>query len=464
MLIFDGTKWKDAPASAVSNGADYNAPLSITSNTVSISQSGVGTDGFLSTTDWNTFNGKENVLSFNSPLSRSVDAISLNTVTVPFGGTGIVTTTAYGIITGGTTATGSFQNVGSLGTSGQVLTSSGAASLPTWTTIGGGGGLEVGVTAITSGTANRFLFEDGSNVLQENVALTFDGTDLNFSPSGLFTIGSVTTTITNPLGIGTAAPTAKLHIVGTGTTSATYWLKGDNSSGTPMLYGKNDGLLEFGDYLTLNDMVVGNRATFNILDDTLRFQSTSTNFIEILPTRTDFHGQISIINTDGLTLDKTGGTSERMKILVDNVEVNHIQSVNTDLVISTGGGGITERMRVTFDGIVKLSARLSEVQGADIASATNITLGFDGNSFELTGTTQVDLLTSTGWQEGSAITLIANESVTIADAVATAGAAVTILLDGSANFSMTAQDTLTLKLLSTTAGGQAWIEVGRTVI
>jgi len=48
------------------------------------------------------------------------------------GGTGVATTTAYGVLHGGTTATGAFQNSGTPGTSGTVLTSTGATSLPTW--------------------------------------------------------------------------------------------------------------------------------------------------------------------------------------------------------------------------------------------------------------------------------------------------------------------------------------------
>ena len=53
-------------------------------------------------------------------------------VTVPYGGTGNTTFTAYSVICAGTTATGVFQNVSGVGTSGQVLTSNGAALLPTW--------------------------------------------------------------------------------------------------------------------------------------------------------------------------------------------------------------------------------------------------------------------------------------------------------------------------------------------
>ena len=59
------------------------------------------------------------------------------TVTVAQGGTGVSTTTAYGLIAAGTTSTGAFQQVSGTGTSGQVLTSNGAGALPTWQTSSG---------------------------------------------------------------------------------------------------------------------------------------------------------------------------------------------------------------------------------------------------------------------------------------------------------------------------------------
>lgn len=48
------------------------------------------------------------------------------------GGTGKATMTAYAMLAGGTTTTGTLQQVSGVGTSGQVLTSTGASSLPTW--------------------------------------------------------------------------------------------------------------------------------------------------------------------------------------------------------------------------------------------------------------------------------------------------------------------------------------------
>jgi hypothetical protein len=53
--------------------------------------------------------------------------------------------TAYSVICGGITSADAFQNVSGVGTTGQVLTSNGAASLPTWQTSSTGTGVNVQV-------------------------------------------------------------------------------------------------------------------------------------------------------------------------------------------------------------------------------------------------------------------------------------------------------------------------------
>ena len=65
-------------------------------------------------------------------------------VVVAYGGTGDSTFTAYSLIAAGTTATGAFQNVSGVGTSGQILTSNGAGSLPTWQANAASGTVDVG--------------------------------------------------------------------------------------------------------------------------------------------------------------------------------------------------------------------------------------------------------------------------------------------------------------------------------
>jgi|SRR5882672_8747043 len=63
--------------------------------------------------------------------------VTTGTVTVPAGGTGLNSTTPYGVICGGTTSTANFQNAGT-GTAGQVLTSNGGASIATWQSLPSG--------------------------------------------------------------------------------------------------------------------------------------------------------------------------------------------------------------------------------------------------------------------------------------------------------------------------------------
>lgn len=70
-------------------------------------------------------------------LSGSINLATQVTGTLPVanGGTGATTQTAYAVLCGGTTGTGAYQSIASVGTSGQVLTSNGASALPTFQTI-----------------------------------------------------------------------------------------------------------------------------------------------------------------------------------------------------------------------------------------------------------------------------------------------------------------------------------------
>ena len=68
------------------------------------------------------------------PLTTGVTG----TLPVANGGTGNATATAYAVQCGGTTSTGAYQSIASVGTSGQVLTSNGAGALPTFQAAAGG--------------------------------------------------------------------------------------------------------------------------------------------------------------------------------------------------------------------------------------------------------------------------------------------------------------------------------------
>lgn len=52
-----------------------------TGTTIQVAQSGVSTSGFLSSTDWNTFNGKQGALTFTAPLVNTSGTVSIPTAT-----------------------------------------------------------------------------------------------------------------------------------------------------------------------------------------------------------------------------------------------------------------------------------------------------------------------------------------------------------------------------------------------
>jgi hypothetical protein len=106
----------------LAGGGDLSA-----NRTLSITQANTSTNGFLSSTDWNTFNGKQNALGY-TPVPET------RTLTI-----------------NGTT---------------QDLSANRTFTIAT--------GLTVGTTAIASGAVNRILFQGTGNVLQESLKFTFD--------------------------------------------------------------------------------------------------------------------------------------------------------------------------------------------------------------------------------------------------------------------------------------------------
>lgn len=74
-----------------------------------------------------------------TPSGANLNSALTSQIPVTAGGTNNTAFTAYSVICAGTTSTGSFQNVSGVGTSGQVLTSNGASTLPTWQTAASGG-------------------------------------------------------------------------------------------------------------------------------------------------------------------------------------------------------------------------------------------------------------------------------------------------------------------------------------
>lgn len=139
------------------------------------------------------------------------------TATVPGGGTGNTTFTAYSLICAGTTATGAFQNVSGVGTLNQVLISQGAGALPIWGSVPG-----VTPAALTKTD-------------DTNVTMTLGGTPT----TALLQATSMTLGWTGELavgrgGTGLSAITAHYLPIGNGTSALTL-LAPSATSGVPLI-------------------------------------------------------------------------------------------------------------------------------------------------------------------------------------------------------------------------------------
>jgi hypothetical protein len=124
----------------------FSAPLVNTSGTISISQSGAATDGYLSSTDWNTFNGKQDAITLTTTGTSGAATLIGATLNIPDYTeqyTGTVTDVAA--LTLGTTGTDLSSTVAN-GTTTPVITlnvptasaaNRGALSSTDWTTFNG---------------------------------------------------------------------------------------------------------------------------------------------------------------------------------------------------------------------------------------------------------------------------------------------------------------------------------------
>jgi hypothetical protein len=102
-----------------------------------------------------------------------------------------------------------------------------------------------------------------------------------------------------------------------------------------------------------------------------------------------------------------------------------------------------------------------QIKGTDIASATNITIGTSGNTFDVTGTTTIQHFDNANWVVGSIISLQFDGVVTLThNSGGLSGNQTNILLSGDINYTTVAGDVLTFLLHDSTS----WQEISKNTI
>jgi hypothetical protein len=147
---------------------------------------------------------------------------SVAQLTIPKGGTGAATFTAYGVVTGGTTTTGALQSV-AVGSSGQVLTSNGAGALPSFQNVAGTG-------TVNSGTQYQLAYyATSTNAVSGASSITTDA-------SGNLTITKATPKLTLSDGANTNGGYIRLD---TNTNAQQMYAGLENSAGGTLLTGSS---------------------------------------------------------------------------------------------------------------------------------------------------------------------------------------------------------------------------------
>lgn len=170
-----------------------------------------------------------------SPLTALLNAVTMTLgwtgqLSVIRGGSGLSSATPYAVLCGGTTSTGQFQSIASVGTTGQFLMSNGPGLLPTFATVPGGG-------TVSAGLINQLAWYAASGDTVSGLATSASGVLVTSAGS----VPSISSTLPNGLAMGTPAsltltnatglvPTTGLSVTGTPSTST--FLRGDNSWST----------------------------------------------------------------------------------------------------------------------------------------------------------------------------------------------------------------------------------------
>lgn len=305
--------------------------------------------------------------------------------------------------------------------------------------VGYNGAITVNQLAGTSGSPAVFNLTGGAHT---TLAAGVEASDVNWNLArvvqfatgalGQQTVVKITpptysfvaaSTVTKVAGLSISAPNAGTNATFTNTTAA-------NIGGDVALSAATASLF----YSSLN--VPSHTITFN--GNTNMTGVSTANGISI--------GQITLTDASAVT--------------VDNSSSLYIANAPT----ASGSVSLTNKYSIFVDaGNSRFDGRVLQTQGADVASSNDLVLGSDGNTFEVTGSTQINAINTADFTLGSEVTLVFAAGVTVKHNTAGGGGTAVILLSGAGDFAATSGDTLTLKY-SEQGGLSAWREVGKAVI
>lgn len=214
--------------------------------------------------------------------------------------------------------------------------------------------------------------------------------------------------------------------------------------------------LNNGGFLSPRISVSGNTITLGVTaGDTVRALNPELTAEAVTPDTTTVAGYLQVESGIGTGTYRplfAGTSTGNIPDGEANYPINGLVGVDTGadkgLYINYGSTSSAEYRRIQVEG-----------QGADVASATNLSISSPYSAFEVTGTTNIESIPISDIQNGRIITLVFAGSLDVVNnASPVAGGSAAIITKSGSNVSVTTDDVIRLQLLER-GGTRKWYEI-----